>query len=110
MGRSVSYPSEAYVAFSQWDAGWIEDDDEPYTRHFSQVAAQDDWDFIVEDFREQVLALYPSAWTATGWIDREDRIVAMNRYARFCHVAKQCGTIEQLERIIEDVLRSYVPH
>jgi len=25
-------------------------------------------------------------------------------------VAKQCGTIEQLERIIEDVLRSYVPH
>ncbi|MBL8770735.1 MAG: VWA domain-containing protein [Phenylobacterium sp.] len=34
----------------------------------------------------------------------------MNRYARFCHVAKQCGTIEQLERIIDDVLRSYVPH
>ena len=31
----------------------------------------------------------------------------MHRYARFCHVAKQCGTIEQLERIIEDVLRSY---
>jgi uncharacterized protein with von Willebrand factor type A (vWA) domain len=34
----------------------------------------------------------------------------MNRYARFCHVAKQCGTLEQLERIIDDVLRSYVPH
>ncbi len=34
----------------------------------------------------------------------------MHRYARFCHVAKQCATIEQLERIIEDVLRSYVPH
>ncbi|HKP78952.1 MAG TPA: VWA domain-containing protein [Phenylobacterium sp.] len=34
----------------------------------------------------------------------------MDRYARFCHVAKPCGTIEQLERIIEDVLRSYVPH
>ncbi|MDZ4371488.1 MAG: VWA domain-containing protein [Phenylobacterium sp.] len=34
----------------------------------------------------------------------------MHRYARFCHVAKQCGTIEQLERIIEDVLRRYVPH
>lgn len=34
----------------------------------------------------------------------------MHRYARFCHVAKQCGNIEQLERIIEDVLRSYVPH
>lgn len=34
----------------------------------------------------------------------------MHRYARFCHVAKHCGTIEQLERIIDDVLRSYVPH
>ncbi|MBI1197715.1 MAG: VWA domain-containing protein [Phenylobacterium sp.] len=34
----------------------------------------------------------------------------MYRYARFCHVAKQCATLEQLERIIEDVLRSYVPH
>jgi len=34
----------------------------------------------------------------------------MYRYARFCHVAKQCGTLEQLERIIDDVLRSYVPH
>ena len=34
----------------------------------------------------------------------------MHRYARFCHVAKQCGNLEQLERIIEDVLRSYVPH
>lgn len=34
----------------------------------------------------------------------------MDRYARFCHVAKQCATLAQLERIIEDVLRSYVPH
>lgn len=34
----------------------------------------------------------------------------MDRYARFCHVAKQCGTLEQLERVIDDVLRSYVPH
>ncbi len=34
----------------------------------------------------------------------------MHRYARFCHVAKQCATIEKLERIIDDVLRSYVPH
>lgn len=34
----------------------------------------------------------------------------MDRYARFCHVAKQCGTLQQLERVIDDVLRSYVPH
>ena len=34
----------------------------------------------------------------------------MHRYQRFCHVAKPCNTLAQLERIIEDVLRTYVPH
>jgi uncharacterized protein with von Willebrand factor type A (vWA) domain len=34
----------------------------------------------------------------------------MHRYARFCHVAKTCNTLGQLERIVEDVLRTYVPH
>jgi uncharacterized protein with von Willebrand factor type A (vWA) domain len=34
----------------------------------------------------------------------------MHRYARFCHVAKHCNTLAQLERIVEDVLRTYVPH
>ncbi|MDB5464930.1 MAG: dehydrogenase/GMP reductase:VWA containing CoxE-like protein [Phenylobacterium sp.] len=34
----------------------------------------------------------------------------MYRYERFCSVAKQCNTLGQLERIIEDVLRTYVPH
>jgi uncharacterized protein len=34
----------------------------------------------------------------------------MYRYARYCHVAKQCNSLAQLERIIEDVLRTYVPH
>lgn len=34
----------------------------------------------------------------------------MYRYARYCHVAKQCNSLGQLERVIEDVLRTYVPH
>jgi uncharacterized protein with von Willebrand factor type A (vWA) domain len=34
----------------------------------------------------------------------------MYRYARYCHVAKQCNSLAQLERVIEDVLRTYVPH
>lgn len=34
----------------------------------------------------------------------------MHRYERFCHVAKPCNTLGQLERIIEDVLRTYIPH
>src|ERR1700761_7260961 len=34
----------------------------------------------------------------------------MHRYQRFTHVAKPCNTLGQLERVIEDVLRTYVPH
>ncbi|HEX3701429.1 MAG TPA: VWA domain-containing protein [Phenylobacterium sp.] len=34
----------------------------------------------------------------------------MYRYERFCHVAKHCNTLGQLERIVEDVLRTYTPH
>ena len=33
----------------------------------------------------------------------------MERYMRFCHVAKTCNTLSGLERIIEDVLRTYLP-
>ena len=34
----------------------------------------------------------------------------MQRYQPFCHVAKPCNTLGQLERIIEDVLRTYIPN
>ena len=33
----------------------------------------------------------------------------MDAYSRFCTVAKTCNTLTQLERIIEDVLRTYLP-
>ncbi|MDR3510422.1 MAG: VWA domain-containing protein [Caulobacteraceae bacterium] len=33
----------------------------------------------------------------------------MERYRRFCHVVKTCNTLRQLERIIDDVLRTYLP-
>ena len=33
----------------------------------------------------------------------------MEKYRRFCHVAKTCNTLNQLERIIDDVLRTYLP-
>lgn len=102
MGRSVSHPSGAHVAFAQWDAGWIEDGDDPDTRHFDELAAQDDWDFIVEDFRKQVLAHYPSAWTSDGWIGREDRIVAMNGYARF-GISEYCGCITYWVVLRDDI-------
>jgi len=42
----------------------------------------------------------------TYWGQGDSR---MNDYARLCHVAKVCNTLNQLERIIEDVLRTYMP-
>ena len=42
----------------------------------------------------------------TFWNQGDSR---MNDYARLCHVAKVCNTLNQLERIIEDVLRTYLP-
>jgi uncharacterized protein len=33
----------------------------------------------------------------------------MERYRRFCNVAKTCNSLAELERIIEDVLRTYMP-
>ncbi|MDX9997564.1 MAG: VWA domain-containing protein [Phenylobacterium sp.] len=50
------------------------------------------------------------------WLNPEPEVYwgqgdsVMNRYERFCHVAKTCNTLADLERIIEDVLRTYVPH
>ncbi|HEY1751526.1 MAG TPA: VWA domain-containing protein [Caulobacteraceae bacterium] len=42
----------------------------------------------------------------TYWGQGDSR---MDQYARFCNVAKVCNTLNQLERIIEDVLRTYMP-
>ena len=33
----------------------------------------------------------------------------MERYRRFCHVVKTCNTLKDLERIIDDLLRTYLP-
>jgi uncharacterized protein with von Willebrand factor type A (vWA) domain len=43
----------------------------------------------------------------TYWGQGDSR---MDAYQRFCHVAKSCNTLTQLERIIEDVLRTYSVH
>jgi hypothetical protein len=42
----------------------------------------------------------------TYWGQGDSR---MDQYKRFCHVATVCNTLNQLERIIEDVLRTYLP-
>ena len=58
----------------------------------------------IEDRSRAVIWLNPEPPSYWGQGDSK-----MDAYRRFCHVAKPCNTLEQLERIIEDVLRTYTP-
>ncbi|WP_304176015.1 VWA domain-containing protein [Phenylobacterium aquaticum] len=68
------------------------------------------------DPRLDLLATIQKRSRAVIWLNPEPESYwgqgdsVMHRYERFCHVAKQCNTLAQLERIIEDVLRTYIPH
>lgn len=70
MGRSVSYPAGAVVAFQVLD---IDDDG--------------DWDFELEWLREDLVerarAAFPSLEPQQGWRGREDHILLRNAYADF---------------------------
>jgi hypothetical protein len=70
MGRSVSYPCGAIVAFTV-----LEVDD------------QDDWDFeykrLREDLSIRASAAFPSLEPHEGWRGREDRILRRNNFADF---------------------------
>lgn len=70
MGRSVSYPSGALVAFTV-----LEVDD------------QDDWEFEYEwlrgDLAERAATAFPSLAPYDGWRGREDRILMRNAFADF---------------------------
>ena len=70
MGRSVSYPSGAIVAFT-----------------VLEVENDDDWDFeyewLREDLRERAGQAFPSLIAHDGWRGREDRILMRNAYADF---------------------------
>ena len=70
MGRSVSYPSGALVAFT-----------------VLEVEDQDDWDIEYEwlrgDLAERAAAAFPSLAPYDGWRGREDRILMRNAFADF---------------------------
>lgn len=70
MGRSVSYPSGAVVAFSVLDA---EDDDD---QEFAYA-------WLLDDLRERAGEAFPSLDYFSGWRGREDRILLRNAFADF---------------------------
>jgi uncharacterized protein with von Willebrand factor type A (vWA) domain len=58
----------------------------------------------IKDRVRSVIWLNPEPETYWGQGDSK-----MDAYARFCDVARTCNTLVQLERIIDDVLRTYTP-
>lgn len=70
MGRSVSYPSGALVAFT-----------------VLETENDDDWKFEYEwlrdDLSERAAAAFPSLAPHTGWRGREGRILLRNAFADF---------------------------
>jgi uncharacterized protein with von Willebrand factor type A (vWA) domain len=56
----------------------------------------------LHDRSKAVIWLNPEPETFWGSGDSE-----MLRYRVFCHIAKTCNTVEDLERVIDDVLKSY---
>ena len=56
----------------------------------------------LHDRSKSVIWLNPEPEPFWGTGDSE-----MHRYRNFCHVAKTCSTIQDLERVIDDVMKSY---
>ena len=77
MGRSVSYPSGAIVAFRL--IGVEEDDDL-------------DWEYecLIDWIRAEAIRAFPSLREHDGWRGREDRILLRNAYAD-CGISTYCG-------------------
>lgn len=79
MGRSVSYPRGAIVAFRIIDL----DSDGDY-----------DWEyeFLIDDIRNRAQSAFPSLEPHDGWRGREDRILMRNTFAD-CGISVYCGLV-----------------
>ena len=67
MSRGVSVPRNALViAYREMNAEDI-----------------DDFDMVIEDYRETVKSMFPSTYDYDKWVDREDHVVARNNLVMF---------------------------
>ncbi len=52
----------------------------------------DDFEQVIDDFRDHLKHLFPSVQDVDEWIDREDHVLAENKLARF-GVSEYCGLV-----------------
>ncbi len=107
------------IGFQQTDYGkaledFVENHIDGVDRHTTVIFLGDGRSNFA-DPRIDLMQLIQQRARAVIWLNPEPESYwgqgdsVMYRYERFTHVAKQCNTLGQLERIIEDVLRTYVP-
>lgn len=77
MGRSVATPGiyGQVVAYAHYDETDLED-----------------FDWIVDDYVDQLRSLFPSVYAEDDWLDRECRVVAENKLAQF-GISEYCGLV-----------------
>ena len=108
------------IGFQQTDYGkaledFVENHIDRVDRHTTVILLGDGRSNFA-DPRLDLMQLIQQRARAVIWLNPEPESYwgqgdsVMYRYQRFTHVAKSCNTLGQLERIIEDVLRTYVPH
>jgi uncharacterized protein with von Willebrand factor type A (vWA) domain len=108
------------IGFQQTDYGkaledFVENHIDKVDRHTTVIFLGDGRSNFA-DPRLDLMHLIQQRARAVIWLNPEPESYwgqgdsVMYRYERFTHVSKQCNTLGQLERIIEDVLRTYVPH
>jgi uncharacterized protein with von Willebrand factor type A (vWA) domain len=108
------------IGFQQTDYGkaledFVENHIDRVDRHTTVIILGDGRSNFA-DPRLDLMHLIQQRARAVIWLNPEPESYwgqgdsVMYRYQRFTHVAKQCNTLGQLERIVEDVLRTYAAH
>ncbi len=93
MGRSVSTPRDAIVAYYDvTDQGYDWDDENDCVDYdnYCVFQAKDDWNHFKEWMVEKVKELFPSMSECEEWVGREDLAIAENQLAYF-GVSEYCG-------------------
>lgn len=88
MGRSVSYPTGAIVAYATPSFAEDEvgaDEDELSYDYFN-------FDDLLDDARAVAMAAWPSFYEVDKWLGREDHAIAENRWAYF-GVSEYAGVV-----------------
>ena len=86
MGRSVSYPSGAIVAYVALEG--IKDEESGEVREYDS----EDFSFAVEDMQEYLPSLYPSLKACDNWVGREDQALLENDHC-YVGVSEYCGLV-----------------